>query len=241
MITLVHAFSELMNLYGEYANVDVLARTLAEAGEEVRVVRLPRLEGFSPEACDFLFVGAGTEGAAAAACAEAAAQKDALAQAVRRGSFALLCGNAPAVFGTGLERDGVLREGAGLLDIKYTVMPGKRYYTELLADCTEVAQPVVGCLNTSCRVTSGEPPWFSVRFDAAGLLTEPTEGARRGNLFATSLTGPLLVRNPALRDWFAGQLAGRTIADRQARWQQVMQSGYDSVVQTLTKETERAG
>ena len=62
-IQLLHLYPDLMNLYGEYANVAALRRSLERQGAEV-VVRTGTLyEDIDFSGADFLYMGAGTESA----------------------------------------------------------------------------------------------------------------------------------------------------------------------------------
>ncbi len=241
MIRIFHAFDSLMNLYGEYGNVSMLERALKDAGEEVEVITLKRLEGFDPDSCGFLYIGAGTEGAAAAACTECAEQKDRLSAYAERGGLALLTGTAPALFGKGVVLNGMLHEGAGVLDVTYKVTPGKRSYSEFIMSCDEISDSVVGAISTSSEIISGETPFFTARFDAAGILHGTTEGAKKDGIYASELIGPLLARNPALLNFFAAKIAGHEIeVCPESAAMGFAKKSFESVLATLIKEQERA-
>ena len=61
-IQLLHLYPDLMNLYGEYANVAALRRSLERQGAEV-VVRTGTLyEDIDFSDADFVYMGAGTRG-----------------------------------------------------------------------------------------------------------------------------------------------------------------------------------
>ena len=58
---LLHLYYDLMNLYGEYANITVLARHLKDQGLEVTVDRRTLGDCFDCAGYDFIYLGAGME------------------------------------------------------------------------------------------------------------------------------------------------------------------------------------
>ena len=66
-LRIVHFYPDLMSLYGSYANVAVLKKTLETARFSVALDRVPLGGETSLEGADFVFMGAGTERAQKAA------------------------------------------------------------------------------------------------------------------------------------------------------------------------------
>ena len=62
MIRILHIYPELLNLYGEYANLSILTRYLIEEGMEVEVTPLAFGEPL-PTGYDMFYLGCGTESA----------------------------------------------------------------------------------------------------------------------------------------------------------------------------------
>ena len=58
---LLHLYDDVMNLYGEYANVSLLARFLTDLGHSVQIDTLSLYEKKDISGYDFYFMGAGTE------------------------------------------------------------------------------------------------------------------------------------------------------------------------------------
>ena len=56
----LHLYDDAMNLYGEYANVSLLARYLTDLGHSVRVETLSLYEKKDISGYDFYYMGAGT-------------------------------------------------------------------------------------------------------------------------------------------------------------------------------------
>ena len=58
---LLHLYYDLMNLYGEYANMAVLASRLKGQGLEITVDRKTLGDAFDCSQYDFIYLGAGME------------------------------------------------------------------------------------------------------------------------------------------------------------------------------------
>ena len=66
-LKILHFYPDLMSLYGSYANVSILKRTLEEMGNPVAVEQVAPGADADPAAADFVYMGAGTEHAQKAA------------------------------------------------------------------------------------------------------------------------------------------------------------------------------
>nr|AGS51996.1 putative glutamine amidotransferase [uncultured bacterium contig00006] len=241
MIRIVTAYPDVLNLYGDYANTAVLARFLRARGEmlELRSFTVGSYTNIS--SADLVIVGAGTENRMIYALRDLRRLSGELRSYVDKGGRLLLTGNALAIFGRGvdlIEQQGSL-EALGILDLRVTVTPGRRY-RELLCGSDLVDSPVVGSVNTSLEVESNEQPLFRVEKSSA-RLTNPVEGARRLNVFATELSGPLFVRNPELMRYFAQTLAARTLEwNLNDPFELRCLEGYDNIVKKLDAQLGRA-
>lgn len=214
-IRIVHFYPDLMNLYGSYANVKVLRRYLEKLGCTVTVNRcLPGDGGriFMGEGrkTDFIFMGAGTERSARAAMEDLARFGNSLKGCAEDGVVMLFAGTAMELLGQEIrEPDGNAYRGMGLADFvaeyKECSMTGDVYgYTKLYPEA------VVGFMNKSSLIRGVETPLL----DRTGLgwgndKEGGPEGFHRGNIFASELTGPILVKNPRMLETVAGAVLAR--------------------------------
>ena len=58
---ILHLYHDIMNLYGDYANVAAMRRMLEKSGENVTVDRLSLADTAVLEDYDFIYIGSGTE------------------------------------------------------------------------------------------------------------------------------------------------------------------------------------
>ena len=214
-VRFLHFYPDLMNLYGSYANVSALRRYLERLGHTVAVEPVGPGEAAEVSGADFLYMGAGTERAARAAMEDFARFGPAVKEAAEAGAVMLFAGTAMELLGQSVtEADGTAYPGIGLASFT-TVHGAVRIVEDVYGRTDLFPEAVVGFVN-KCGVTSGvETP----------LLTEVTlgrgnegpgrpEGFHWKNVFASELTGPLLVKNPRLLEVLARAVCAR----RGAEW-----------------------
>ena len=200
-IKILHFYPDLMSLYGSYANVSVLKRRLEQMGSTVKVTSiLPGQEGDLSDA-DFLYMGAGTERAQKAALADFARHGEAVKAAAESGVTMLFAGTAMELLGkTITDNDGKVYDGIGLAD--FTAVQGTKRFAEDVYGHTDLyPDAVVGFMNKCSTISGVETPLLtslSLGFGNEGK--KAPEGFHRNNVFASQLTGPLLVKNPRMLD-----------------------------------------
>ena len=209
-VRIIHFYPDLMDLYGSRANVLALKRYLERLDCDVTVEAVVPGGGTDIARGDFFFMGAGTERAAQAAMADFARYGDALKAAAQDCAPMLFAGTAMDLLGrTVREADGSSYEGLGLAS--FTVEHGKRRIVGDVYGHTDLyPEAVVGFLN-KCGVVSGiETPLLTGLDLGFGNEKEGgPEGFHWKNVFASQLTGPLLVKNPKLLETAAAALYAR--------------------------------
>ena len=201
-LNIVHLYPDVMNLYGEYANVSVLRRHLEALGAAVTVRPVTCEDEPDFSGADFIYMGAGTERGQKYALERLLPHGDGLRAAVGAGAVILFTGNAMETLGASItDAGGGVWPGLALAEFA-TVETERRDPGDVIAHTSLLDRPVVGFMN-KCSVTSGvETPLFSRL--ALGFGNEADKGAEgyvSGNIFATHLTGPVLVKNPHFTDF----------------------------------------
>lgn len=209
-VRIVHFYPDLMNLYGSYANVLALKRYLERLGCVVAVDAVdPGGEaGFSRG--DFFYMGAGTERSARAAMADFARFSEELKAAAGDGAAMFFAGTAMELLGKSVqEADGTSYPAAGLASFttehrKTRIVMDVYGHTELFPEA------VVGFMN-KCGVTAGvETPLLNkVEMGFGNAEACGPEGYHWKNVFASELTGPLLVKNPRMLETVAAAIYAR--------------------------------
>jgi CobQ-like glutamine amidotransferase family enzyme len=235
-IRIVHFYPDLMSLYGSYANGAVLKRRLEQLGPTVTVEPVDPGQQIDLSRADFLFMGAGTERAQKAALADFARFGEAVKAAAARGVAMLFAGTAMELLGrTITDAEGKSYDGIGLAD--FTTVQGKQRLVEDVYGRTELfPEAVVGFMN-KCGIVSGvETPLLTELDLGFGNEAEKgPEGFHWNNVFASQLTGPILVKNPRLLDTVIGaiyQRRGETLPQERPvdRW---AEDGYAITAEQL--------
>ena len=209
-VRMIHFYPDLMNLYGSYANVLALKRYLERLGCTVAVEAAAPGGAVDFTRGDFFYMGAGTERAARAAMEDFARFAGPLEAAARDNAAMLFAGTAMDLLGkTVREADGSAYDGLGLAS--FTTEHGKRRIVgDVYAHTDLYPEAVVGFINKCGVVTGVETPLLtSLDLGFGNEKERGPEGFHWKNVFASQLTGPLLVKNPKLLETAAAAIYAR--------------------------------
>ena len=198
-VKIVHFYPDLMSLYGSYANVAVLRRRLEAMGCAVTVQSVRPGEEADIAGADFLFMGAGTERAERFAAGDFARFGPAVRAAAEDGCAMLFAGTAMELLGISVtDKRGEAYDGIGLASFT-TVQGDRRIVGDVYGTTDLFPEAVVGFMNKCGTVRGVETPLLTGLIMGFGNEAEKgPEGFHWKNVFASELTGPLLVKNPRL-------------------------------------------
>lgn len=200
-LNILHLCPEIMSLYGEWANLAVLRRHLNAMGVTVTITPVSCDDTPDFEQADMIYMGAGTERSQKYVLSRLLPHAEALRAAAARGAVVLFTGNAMEALGASIEdAAGTVHKGLALADFT-TVETAKRDPEDVIAASTLWNEPLVGFIN-KCSTTKGitTPLFSSLSLGSGNEAKLGAEGYVCGNLFATHITGPVLVKNPAFTD-----------------------------------------
>lgn len=209
-LTIAHLYPDVMSLYGEYANIEVLRRTLEAMGVAVTVRRITFEDPMDVSGADFIYMGAGTERRQKAVLNAVSQYGPALKTAAEDGAVLLFTGNAMETLGASVtDAAGKVWPGFALADFT-TVETDQRDPGDVVAVSELWDAPAVGFMN-KCSTTHGitAPMFRELPLGFGNEAEHGPEGYVSGNVFATHLTGPVLVKNPQMLDFFVRQLFAR--------------------------------
>lgn len=199
---ILHLFPDLMNLYGDYANVLALERALTQKGEEVEIMRRSIGDSMYFSEFDFIYVGSGTERNQKVALENLRDCGEALKNAAEGGAVILATGNSFEMFGRKItDRDKRVCEGLGLFDF-ITEEGAERIVTDSVVEFE--GREIIGFVNKASGIYGIKEPLFTVKQGAGNSPKDASaEGIRVGSFYGTHIIGPLLIRNPSMAEYFA--------------------------------------
>ena len=201
-LKIVHLYPDVMNLYGEYANVAVLRRHLEALGVTVAVKAVTCEDEPDFTRADFIYMGAGTERGQKYVLEKLRPCAGGLKAAAGAGAVVLFTGNAMETLGTSVtDVAGKVWPALGLTDF-ITRETGRRDPVDVIAHTSLLDRPVVGFMNKCSMTEDVAAPLFDRLSLGFGNEEEKdSEGYVSGNVFATHITGPVLVKNPDFTDF----------------------------------------
>ncbi len=207
---LLHFYHDIMNLYGDYANIAAMKRILEKSGEAVTLDCRTLGDRVGLADYDFIFIGAGTERNMRVVLQDLRRYADELKACIDSGKVLLLTGNAFEMLGKTLTAaDGSTVAGLGIFDFTTAEQNKTRVTGDVIYTCDFLTQPLVGFINKCSEVKGIERHLFAVTSGLGDFEGAQHEGVRASNCFGTHLTGPVLIKNPHFLAYLAEKLLGR--------------------------------
>ncbi|MBO0847331.1 MAG: glutamine amidotransferase [Nocardioides sp.] len=207
-LAIVHVYPELLGTYGDRGNVLALCHRAEARGLSVRVVEVGPDQPL-PRDGDVYVLGGGEDSAQLAA-GHSLMQDERAADILGSHPCLAVCAGFQLLSRSFTDADDVAQPGLGLLDVTCGRLDS-RAVGEVVAD--PVGLDAVPTL-TGYENHRGSA-WLGPLAAPLGHLVtgvgngdQRTEGAVQGNVVATYLHGPVLVRNPRLADLLLSRVAG---------------------------------
>jgi len=210
-ISILHLYYDLMNLYGDWANVELMVRALQMRGQEVILHRKSLGDEISFAEYDIIYIGSGTERSLLACLPDINARKESLLKCIEDEVFVLATGNSHEIFGKAVtDASGNRHEALGLLDFE-TVQGDARITGDCVCEADFIQEKLIGFINRASIGQSGNVarPFVFLLSQGADDKSDK-EGIRYKNLLGTYMTGPILVRNPPLIKYFTDKVMERS-------------------------------
>ena len=228
---ILHYYHDIMNLYGDYANVLALQDMLTRAGEEVVLEK--KTIGDPGQLSDyaFIYIGSGTERNQKVVLEDLRLHSDELRDYIESGKPVLMTGNSFEMLGKTLtDCSGKAYQGLGLMDFTTTEQNKTRNTADAIFSADFLERPLVGFINKCSTISGVITPLFTVKMGLGNQADDQHEGVRMKNLFGTHLTGPVLMKNPEFLTYITSLLTKKL-----PEVNPLQQNGYEITLIELTK------
>lgn len=200
-IRIAHLYYDLMNLYGENGNIMALVKGFEAQDMFTEVVNLTVGDKIDFNKYDIYYIGCGSELNQRIVIEDLIKYKDNFKKAIEDGKHIILTGNSYELLGNYIEKvDGEKLETLGLFDF-YSKEIDNRIIGEEIMECKFFKEPIIGFQNRQCVLNNKDNHLFEVIDGHADNYKSHNEGLHYNNLFATYNLGPILVRNPLLKNY----------------------------------------
>lgn len=215
MINVLHLYYDLLNLYGENANVRCIKHNLGLNNIKVNVDLKSIKDKIDFDKYDIIYIGSGSEDNLLFALSDIIERKKELKKYIESNKYLILTGNSMDLFGRYIET----------LDKKIDSLCIFNYYTKFLKESTfknaskdrivgEVYattklldDKIIGFQNRCDLVYGVKTPLFKVTDEKFSNDTENNdEGFTYKHVYASHIIGPLLIRNPKFTDYILNNI-----------------------------------
>ncbi len=230
---ILHLYYDLMNLYGDYANISALCRIFEVNNIEYTLDKMSLGDELTLSDYDFIYVGSGSEENQKLALAHLKEYKEDLEAYIHNGKIALFTGNSFEMLGKGINGFLGEYEALGVFDFETNEQNKTRTTADAIFDMPDLDKPLVGFVNKCSTIVGITEPLFTVKMGIGNNKEDKGEGIRCKNFFGTHLTGPVLVKNPHLLKFISETICKKELDDSIFSYEK---AGYEI---TLKKLNER--
>ena len=206
MINVLFLYPDLLNLYGDHANVSALEKYLKERGISVNIDRADTDGVIDFSKYHMIYAGSGTENALDRALSLLMPQKEQIKDFVEGGKMLLATGTATELFGKCIDTERDSTKALEILNYGTKRNKNRRILQDCLFESELFDQKTLGFINRCSEFYDTSNFLFKVSFGVGYDKKSKNEGFVYKNFMATTLIGPLLVRNPHVTKYVADRL-----------------------------------
>lgn len=129
-----------------------------------------------------------------------------------------MTGNSFEMLGkTITDSDGKVYDGLGIYDFTVTEQNKRRITGDIVYTSDILTKPIVGFVNKCSEIKGIENHLFTVKHGLGDYENAKAEGLKDKNLFATHVTGPIMIKNPHFLEYIALQISKIRMASSRIR------------------------
>ena len=212
---ILHLYYDILNLYGEYGNVNIIKKHIEDQGIEVNVEKKTIGDEIDFSKYSFIYMGCGTENNLDYVLKDIKKYTNQINSVIKNGTVFLATGNSFEMFGRKIDSQcglGIFDFETSRLEDRITsdIIYEKIIYTDennnqqknidnfdmhnettANLDCYEV----VGFVNKMTEVYHNSAPLFTVKCGIGDNKQNDFEGIKYYNFYGTHVIGPILAKN----------------------------------------------
>ncbi len=183
--TIVHLYSDLLNLYGASGNLKVLSTYLQKQGVKVKILKKSINDEIDYDSVDMIYLGSGTEESLELARKDILMRKAEVTDFIKAEKFFFAEGNSLELLCNSING----QEALAVYD--YDVKYGTRIRKEVAFDSALITEKLYGFVNSYSLIEKNDV------IDYGFVIN---------NLYASYLLGPLFARNPHFCEWYVNRV-----------------------------------
>ena len=206
MINVLFLYPDLLNLYGDHANVSAIEKCAKQCGVKIQIDKTDDIATVDLSKYHMIYLGSGTENSLDRALNLLMPKKDELKAFVEGGKMLLATGSAVELFGQFIETERDKTQALGILGYGSKRSKNRRILQDCLFESDVFEKKTLGFVNRCSEFYDTENPLFKVAFGIGYDKNFKNEGFIYKNFIATTLIGPVLVRNPHVLEYVMTRL-----------------------------------
>lgn len=207
-LNILNMYPDFLNVYSDSANLKAIEYRAMKRGIDCKITVLKAGDAIDLKDYNLIFMGDGMYAGADAIRDDIFTRKEEIIKAIDAGCCFFLIGSSFEMFGSSyVSEDGKELEGLGICDYKTLEPTGKRAVGNILVDinCSGKKISVLGFENHATQIEGVTSPLGEVRIGSgnvhAGEGSKRYEGYIDDNIIATSMHGPVLIKNAGFTDF----------------------------------------
>lgn len=199
-IKIAHIYYDLMNLYGEVGNLMALEKGFENQDMYTEIVKLSVNDRIDFSKYDIYYMGCGSESNQLIVIEDLLKYKNMIKEAIEDGKHFIFTGNSYEILGKYIQKlNGEKINTLDLFDF-YTKELDTRIHSEEILECNLFKEPIIAFQNRQCVLNNKNNHLFEIINGHGDNYKSKYEGIHYKNLYATYNLGPLLIRNPLLKE-----------------------------------------
>lgn len=214
MINILHLYYDLLNLYGENANLRAIVHNLKLNNIKVKVDLKSVNDNIDFDKYDIVYIGQGSEENLLIALNDLFKRKDNLIKYIENNNYLFLTGNSLDLLGTKINNNKEEINALGIFNYEVNYLTkstfknasSDRIVGEVICECNLINKKIIGFQNRCDLVNNIDNNLFITDTKYSNDTISNKEGFIYKNVYATHMIGPLFIRNPYLLDYFLNKI-----------------------------------